>query len=94
MAIRIEIPVDATWEAIDSQGSIGRVWLNRRDEGLEMWMYSRRYSDGSGLEQDWAPSHRKAVDLCRGLLVGKSLIRDTCSGRPIQKQSIRFKRIK
>ena len=61
-------PVGATWSATANH-AVGRVWLARRDDNLEVWNYSWNYDDGSGYTFDWAPSRRKAIELC-GVMFG------------------------
>jgi hypothetical protein len=66
-----EYPVGAAWEFVAPEGdglaagARGRVWLDRRDGGREVWRWSWRYADGSGHESDWAPSRQKALEECR-----------------------------
>ncbi len=66
-------PVGARWRFIVpddpdygiSAGSIGEVWLERRDDNLEVWRWSFFYKDGSGYAGDWAPTKRTCVEECR-----------------------------
>ena len=53
-----QYPVGATWEATDSTGTVGKVWLRERNGNFEHW----RYSVGS--KEDWCPSRTTAVELC------------------------------
>ena len=54
-------PVGATWEATSEEGKSRRIWLEKRSENLEMWMWATFSSDGSVNKQDWNPSY----NLCR-----------------------------
>jgi hypothetical protein len=73
-------PVGATWEYTADTGKIGRIWLEERDQYLEMWKWSVVYSDGSGYEDEWYPSRR----LCL-----RNIPLWNHDGKPI-----RFKRVK
>ena len=57
------VPVDARWRAVDDEGGVAEIWLERREETkqrvFEMWKWSFRYRDGSGRFGDWAPTFRK-----------------------------------
>lgn len=55
--------VGSRWEYVSPAGERGAVWLHKRDD-LEIWMYEFCFRDGSGWQRDWAPSRRKAVELC------------------------------
>jgi hypothetical protein len=63
-------PVGAAWTATGNH-KVGRVWLARRDGNLEVWNYSSNYTDGSGYDFDWAPSRRKAIELCKDTIGSK-----------------------
>ena len=34
-----DYPVGSTWEAINDEGSCGKIWLEKRSENIEMWMF-------------------------------------------------------
>jgi hypothetical protein len=59
-----EIPVGATWKAVDCYGSIGIVYLQERHPKAEIWRWTFCYSDGSGVKQDWNTSRRGAREEC------------------------------
>src|SRR5262245_66025025 len=40
-------PVGARWRYVAADGSVGEVWLLRREESCDCWMYSFRYADDS-----------------------------------------------
>lgn len=67
----MKILVGTIWEHVSSDGSRGKVWLNSRHGNSEVWFYSFCLSDGSGREQDWAPTQRKATELCKVNFGGK-----------------------
>jgi len=56
-------PIGATWTCVDKQGRHGWIKLARRDGNIEMWTYGYSWSDGSGIQFDWATSYRKAREL-------------------------------
>lgn len=75
-----DYPVGAMWIAETDNDRIGKIWLERRSEYLEMWMWSVYYTDNSGYKSDWNPSYRlckKEIPLWNN-----------------NKKPIRFKRIK
>lgn len=59
-------PIGAKWRATAENGKIGNIWLAKRDDGFEMWMYSVCFSDGSSRTEDgdWASSY----SACRNLI--------------------------
>ena len=61
---KTDYPIGATWEFVNERGDIGRVWLKERNEFFEVWMWSKEYSDGSGLRFDWTTSRRTAIAEC------------------------------
>ena len=67
----IQYPIGAAWTATGDRKA-GRVWLVRRDGNLEVWNYSSNYMDGSDYTFDWAPSRRKAIELCKDSIGSKT----------------------
>ncbi len=66
-----KIPVGATFEFVAPDGigirsgAVGRIWLQARSPcNSEVWRWEWSYKDGSGREEDWTPSRRKAVEEC------------------------------
>lgn len=53
-------PIGSIWTCTHPNGKIGYITLARREENIEVWHYGYRYSDGSGLTFDWAPSYALA----------------------------------
>jgi len=52
-------PVGATWQAVSDTGMVGKIWLERRDQGIEMWMWCVYWElDDSGYKSDWCTSYR------------------------------------
>ncbi len=69
---RSKYAVGDAWEAMSPRGSRGMVTLSRiLADGSEFWEYSWCFSDGSSSERDWAPSRRKAIELCKVLFGGE-----------------------
>lgn len=64
-------PVGAMWEFVAPEGigilsgAVGRVWLERRTEGCEMWRWSWKYKSEKGGSGDWNPTRRSAVEECK-----------------------------
>lgn len=53
-----EFPIGAMWEADTDNGRIGKIWLEKRGENIEMWIWAVHYIDNSGYRSDWCPSYR------------------------------------
>jgi hypothetical protein len=81
-------PVGASWKAVNSEGSTGRVWLER--ENPPFWRWEFYYNDGSGYRSDWTPSKRLAIEECRTRMARPMFLQNLLG--PGEK--IRFKREK
>lgn len=71
MAKLSKYPIGAEWRATDNNGSIAQIYLQRRENGLEIWRWNFMYKDGSGRKSDWAPTYRQCYNEVICKLVGK-----------------------
>lgn len=49
---------------------IGKIWLEQRDMGIEVWRWYCHFDDRSGYRSDWGSSKRMVRDACAVAMSG------------------------